>query len=74
MAKQIRNHVALADLENKAQEFISLSFAYCEEELRLGSLAHPRVIASRDTALAAAALSVHESMKTFLAVVRIERK
>ena len=41
MAKQTRNHVVLADLENKAQEFISLSFAYCEEELRLDTRPHP---------------------------------
>lgn len=71
MAKQTHKHVALTDLENKAQEFISLSFAYCEEELRLDSLAHPRTVSSRCTAMAAATLSVHESIKTFLAVARI---
>lgn len=74
MAKQTHKHVALAALENKAQEFISLSFAYCENKLRLSTRPHPSPISSRSTALAAATLSVHESIKTLLAVVQIERE
>ena len=74
MAKQTRNHVALADLENKAQEFISLSFAYCEEGLRLGTRHHPCPVPPKNTALAAAILSARESIKTLLAVARIERE
>lgn len=71
MAKQTRNHVALADLEKRAQEFISLSFGYCEEELRLSTRPHPHPVLPRNTALAAATLSVQESIKTLLAVARI---
>ncbi len=74
MAKEIHNHLALHDIEKKAQEFINTSLSYCEEELRLGSLAHPRVVTSRNTALVAVTLSVHESIKTFLAVAKIKRE
>ena len=35
MAKQTYNHVAMADFEIKTQEFISLTFDLCEQELRL---------------------------------------
>ena len=74
MAKKTRKYMELADLKNKAQEFISLSFAYCEEELRLSTRPHSSPISSRSTALAAATLSVHESIKTLLAVAQIERE
>ena len=74
MAKQTRNYVALADLENRAQEFIRLSFAYCEKELRLEARPHPCPAQPRSAALAAATLSVQESIKTLLAVARIERE
>lgn len=71
MTKQIKNHVALADLENKAQEFISLTFASSEEELRKSRQRYPKSRTSRDTALAATALAVQGSIKAFLAVVKI---
>lgn len=74
MAKQTRNHVALADLENRAQEFICLCFAYCEEELRPSRRPHSHPVPQKNIALAAAALSVQESIKTLLAVARIERE
>ena len=74
MAKQTCTHVALADIENKAQEFISLSFAYCEEELQLSTRSHTHPVSPRSSALAAATLSTYESIKTLLAVARIERE
>lgn len=74
MAKQIHTHVALTDLEIKAHEFISLSFAYCEEQLCRRRQPHPNQIKRESPALAAACLSVQESIKTFLAIARIERE
>lgn len=71
MAKYIHNQVVLTELEEKAQEFIALSFAYCEEQLQLSKFVHPCMFMPQDTALANAMLSVQESMKTFLAVARI---
>lgn len=71
MTKQIKNHVALAGFENKAQEFISLTFASSEEELRKSRQRYPKSRTSRDAALAAAALAVQGSIKAFLAVVQI---
>ncbi|GFH63347.1 MAG: hypothetical protein ZNDK_1118 [Candidatus Desulfovibrio kirbyi] len=53
--------------EEKAREFISLTLAICEQELS--------AVKTQPTppqkALAAAALSVQESVKTFLAVTNI---
>ena len=74
MAKQIRDHVALADLEIKAQESISPSFAYCEEQLCRRRQPHPHQLKRENPALAAACLSVQESIKTLLAIARIERE
>lgn len=34
MVKRTYNHVALADFEIKAQEFISMAFELCEQDLR----------------------------------------
>lgn len=53
--------------EQKAREFVSLTLAVCEQELAPGSAAPT----PPQTALAAAALSVRESVKTFLAVSAI---
>lgn len=74
MKKQTVNHVALQDLETRAEELISLSFAYCEEELRQSRLSHPYVVKPRDTALAATAVSMQESIKALLAVARIDNE
>lgn len=74
MAKQIEHHMALENVEAKADEFINLIFTCSEEELRQSRLAHPKTVRPRDTALAAAALSVQESIKAFLAIARIERE
>lgn len=53
--------------EEKAREFVSLTLAVCEQELAAeGAAPTPP-----KKALAAAALSVQESVKTFLAVSAI---
>ncbi len=65
---------SIQDFEKKAQELISLTFAYCEEELRKSRQLHPKLRAPRDTALAAAALSVQQRIKSFLAVLQIENE
>ena len=56
--------------EEKAREFISLTIAVCEKELA-ATRAQPT---PPQKALAAAALSVQESVKTFLAVNNISEK
>ena len=53
--------------EEKAREVVSLAFAVCEDELSTGKSAPT----PPQKALAAAALSVRESVKTFLAVSAI---
>lgn len=56
--------------EQKAREFVTLTLAVCEQELAAGrtALTPPPL---QKSALAAAALSVQESVKTFLAVSAI---
>lgn len=66
--------MVLSDLETNAQKFNSLCLAFCEEQLRLIRLNSSGALKPEDVALAAAALSVQESIKTFLAIVRIERE
>ncbi|MDY0275483.1 MAG: hypothetical protein RBR42_08615 [Desulfomicrobium sp.] len=72
MAKQTQKDMALAEVEAKAQEFFNLSLKYCEEETWRNMLPHPHSVQPRETALSIAVVSVHESIKTFLAIARIE--
>ena len=71
MKKRTDLHVALEALEGEAGRFISLMFDYSEEELRRVRRPHPLPVAPASTALAAAALSAQNGIKTFLAVARI---
>ena len=74
MAKQKYEHVALEDFEIKAQEFISLTFDLCEQELRiLRQQQEPSPTPGRK-ALQFSALSVQNSIKAFLSIVQIESK
>lgn len=54
-------------VEEKAEELVSITFALCEQQFDQG----PRVTTPPQKALAAAALSVQESVRTFLAVTNI---
>ena len=73
MAKQMLDHVDLLDFETKAEKFISLTFDLCEKELRLCTQRHhTQPIVPRRIALQTATLSIQESVKTFLAIVRIK--
>ncbi|MBK5142442.1 hypothetical protein I2494_01665 [Budviciaceae bacterium BWR-B9] len=71
MAKQTGNRMAFKDFEEQANDFISLTFDYCEEELRR--------IPSHDSlpknlkrqALAFATISVQQSIEAFLAISQI---
>lgn len=74
MAKQTHNHMVGKDFEEKAGEFISLTLDHCEEELRQSRLRSLPSDRPRSQALAAAALSVQQSIKAFLAVARIENE
>lgn len=55
--------------EEKAQELVSMTFALCEKQIAQG----PKVAASPQRALAAAALCVQQSVKTFLEVTNIPK-
>lgn len=72
MAKQIKSHVALAEFKIKANEFISLTFDLCEQELCEYRRNHTEAAVPRRKALQFAALSVQNSIKAFLAVVLIK--
>ena len=72
MAKHTHDPVKLADFEIKAQEFISLTFDLCEQELHLHRRHHTQQPMSRNKALSFATLSVQNSIKTFLAILQIE--
>lgn len=72
MAKRTYKRVALEDFEVKTQEFISLIFDLCEQELREHARNHVEVTAPRRKALQFTALSVQNSIKAFLAIVQIK--
>ena len=57
----------LKKMEDKAEEFVTLTFELCEK--RLASARAP--LAPSQAALSAAAMAVHHSVETFLAVSRI---
>ena len=71
MKKRTDLHITLEALEAEAGRLISLMFDYSEEELRRVRRPHPLPVTPTSTALAAAALSAHNGIKTFLAVARI---
>ena len=72
MSEPISIDVVFEELESKAAEFVGLSLVYCEEVLRQDRLRCPSKTKTRGVALAAASLSVQESIKVFLAVARIK--
>ena len=72
MAKRTYNHVALEDFEIKAQEFISLTFELCEQELREHRRNQTESAVPRRSALQFSMLSVQDSIKAFMAIVQIK--
>ena len=75
MVKQARKHVTLVDIESKAQEFLNVSFAFCEEESRrYGRSPHSCKHSVPMSALASAVLSAQKSINTFLIIAKVERK
>jgi len=72
MAKQTYDHVALEDFEIKSQEFISLVFDLSEQELSKIRQQHPMPPTPKCKALQFSALSVQNSIKSFLAIVQIK--
>ena len=71
MAKRKKKHMVFEDFKKQANEFIGLTFEYCEEELERirshRSLPNP----PKYQALASATLSVQEGIKAFLAIMKI---
>ena len=72
MAKQVVRPVTLEEFEIKAQEFISLTFNLCEQELHRDIRHHTLPPTPRSKVLPFAALSVQNSIKTFLATIQIK--
>lgn len=72
MAKRTYDHVALEDFEAKTQEFISLAFDLCEQELRDHRRNYTEADVLRHKALQFAVLSVQNSIKAFQAIVQIK--
>lgn len=72
MAKRTYNHVALEDFEIKAQEFISLAFELCEQELREYRRNQTEAAVPKRKALQFSMLSVLNSIKAFQAIVQIK--
>lgn len=74
MAKRKNNQMAFEDFEAKAKEFISLTLNYCEEELGQIRVPYPLPNPPKYQALPAAALSVQQSIKAFLAILQISNE
>ena len=72
MAKRTYKHVALEDFEIKAQEFISLAFELCEQELREHRRNHTDTVVSTRKVLQFSMLSVLNSIKALQAVIQIK--
>lgn len=72
MAKRTNNSVAFEDFEKHANEFIGLTFDYCEEQLRLIPSHYSLPKNPKRQALAFAAMSVQQSIKAFLTILQIE--
>ena len=71
MAKRTNTTLAFEDFEEKAAEFISLTFDYCEDELRRLRSHHSLPKHPKRQALPHAAMSVQQSIKAFLAIMKI---
>ena len=63
--------MAFEDFETKANEFISLTFNYCEDELRQIRVHYSLPDPPKYQALPYAAMSVQQSIKAFLAILQI---
>jgi len=63
--------MAFEEFEKQANEFIGLTFDYCEEELRRIRPHHSLPNPPKHHALASATLSVQESIKAFMAIMKI---
>lgn len=57
-------------MENRAEELVALTFAFCEEQLASASVP----LTEPQKALSAAAMTVHHSVETFLAVSQIPNR
>lgn len=71
MAKRTNTTLLLEIFEEKAIEFISLTFDYCEDQLRHIRSHHSLPKHPKSQALPYAALSVQQSIKAFLAIIKI---
>lgn len=69
MAQQMKSE-DIAVVEAKANELVSMTFALCEQKMSEG----PRRTTPPQKVLAAAALSVQASIKTFLAATDISEE
>ncbi len=71
MAKRTNTNLAYEDFEEKATEFISLTFDYCEDQLRHLRSHHSLPKHPKSQVLPYVAMSVQQSIKAFLAIMKI---
>lgn len=71
MAKRTKNTLAFEDFEKKANEFIGLTFDYCEDQLSEVRSHHSLPKHPKSQVLPHVAMSVQQSIKAFLAILKI---
>ena len=71
MAKRTNTTLAYEEFEEKATEFISLTFDYCEDQLRLLRSHHSLPKHPKSQVLPHVAMSVQQSIKAFLTIMKI---
>lgn len=71
MKKRTNNHMALEDFEAKAKEFIGLTFDYCEDQLHQVRSHHSLPTHPKSQVLPHVAMTVQQSIKAFLAILKI---
>lgn len=71
MVKRTENYMAFKDFEVKANEFIGLTFDYCEDHLQQVRSHHSLPKHQKSQVLPYVAMSVQQSIKAFLAIVKI---
>ena len=71
MAKRTDTTLAYEDFEEKATEFIGLTFDYCEDQLRHVRSHHSLPKHPKSQVLPYVAMSVQQSIQAFLAITKM---
>ncbi|MDL2271654.1 hypothetical protein LJC23_01305 [Desulfovibrio sp. OttesenSCG-928-I05] len=71
MKKRTNTTLALEEFEKKANEFIGLTFDHCEDQLRQVRTHHSLPKHPKSQVLPYVAMSVQQSIKAFLAILKL---